>query len=387
MKKQGILFSVPWDINKTGGVNQVVTNLIQELHEEDSYQPVVLIPSWGHLLPKVHTKDGTVYVRTQLRPKIIDEQDSFINKVKFFIWFPLFLISFIALKKKYNVKVLNAHYPVTSFYPLFLAAHLTKCKIVSSFHGTDIQELANSKGGFRKNLIRMISFSNEIVCCSNKLRSKAIKQLPTIKTNIFHCIYNGINPKQIDKSLHSVSQLPQKYILTLGTYAPIKGHDVLIKAFKEFTHAYPDVHLVIAGRKTEHAKKTSDLISSYNLENKITCLYDLSHPEAMYVLKNCFIFAFPSRNEAFGISLVEAGYFSKPIVATQVGGIPEVIINNETGILVPTEDHKALSKKMTFILNSPDTAKEMGKSMRVRALKEFTWKKAISKYHTIWGTK
>ena len=389
--KQGILFAVPWKLDKTGGVNQVVTNLIRELNEEEhSYQPVVLVPSWGNFFPKTQVKNGIVYVNIQLRPRVSSERSNFVTLLKFFLWFPFFFISFIKLKRKFNIKVVNTHYPVNSFYSLYLAAHFAKCKVVSSFHGTDIQEFANSKGAFHKNLTKMLKFSNEIVCCSNQLRNKAIAQLPSINKNIFHCIYNGINPEQIEKSIDSpstIQPLPQKYILTLGTYSSIKGHDLLIKAFNQITVQFPDIHLVIAGRNTEYSKKTTELITSLHLENKITCLYDLSHPDAMHVLKNCFIFSFPSRNEAFGISLVEAGYFSKPIIATKVGGIPEVIINNETGILVPSEDYITLSKKLIFFLNSPDTANELGQRMKTRALKEFTWNKAISKYHNIWGTK
>jgi glycosyltransferase involved in cell wall biosynthesis len=88
----------------------------------------------------------------------------------------------------------------------------------------------------------------------------------------------------------------------------------------------------------------------------------------------------PSRKESFGIVLLEAGAFGVPVIASRVGGIPEIIEDGITGLLVPAEDAVALAECMTSVLSSTDFAESMGARLRQHVEANFAWSSALEKY-------
>jgi glycosyltransferase involved in cell wall biosynthesis len=99
------------------------------------------------------------------------------------------------------------------------------------------------------------------------------------------------------------------------------------------------------------------------------------------------LFVLPSRRESFGLVLAEAMAAGLPVIATQVGAIPEVVKDGETGILVPPEDPSALANAVSDLLDHPRVMKDMGTRGRERAEKHFTWDKVAQRvvrtYHQI----
>lgn len=90
------------------------------------------------------------------------------------------------------------------------------------------------------------------------------------------------------------------------------------------------------------------------------------------------ILAVPSSREAFGIAALEAMACGVPVIATRVGGLPELVLDGETGLLVPPEDEKALAETLTGLLRDPERAARLGAAGRERALTRFTVAKMLS---------
>jgi glycosyltransferase involved in cell wall biosynthesis len=84
--------------------------------------------------------------------------------------------------------------------------------------------------------------------------------------------------------------------------------------------------------------------------------------------------------EAFGLVFIEAGAHGKPTVATEVGGIPDIIINNETGILVPPGDSTTLAMAINKMLENPEWTAQLGKNARERIVAHFSLNKMVDKY-------
>jgi phosphatidylinositol alpha-1,6-mannosyltransferase len=89
--------------------------------------------------------------------------------------------------------------------------------------------------------------------------------------------------------------------------------------------------------------------------------------------------------EGFGMVFLEAGFFAKPSVGTRTGGIPEAVIDGETGVLVPQDDVNALRDALSLLLKDKPLARRLGEKARERVLSEFSWEKATSRFLTMFS--
>jgi glycosyltransferase involved in cell wall biosynthesis len=96
------------------------------------------------------------------------------------------------------------------------------------------------------------------------------------------------------------------------------------------------------------------------------------------------VFCLPSLRESFGLVLLEAMAHAKPIVATNVEGIPEVVVDGQTGLLVPHKDPGSLSKAIVYFLTHQEIALEMGKNGQVRLMEKFTLERMRQQYENLY---
>ena len=158
------------------------------------------------------------------------------------------------------------------------------------------------------------------------------------KISIFH---NFVPIKIIEPC-----DLDEKYILFLGFPWYLKGVDILIKAFKKIHREFPDYKLKIVGHCPdksyfEFLAKDCPVIE---LKNAV------KHEEAMELMKKCTVFVLPSRTEAMGRVLLEAMAMKKPIIASNVDGIPHYIEHGKNGLLFPSGNDVLLSHNLILLL-------------------------------------
>ncbi len=117
-----------------------------------------------------------------------------------------------------------------------------------------------------------------------------------------------------------------RYLIYPANLWPHKNHRLLLEAFKMFCQNRPDsdMHLVLTGAKIEHDRSIEELVKEQGIKKRVHFLGYLSEPELASVWRNAFALVFPSLFEGFGIPLVEAMMFQKPILASNVTSIPEV---------------------------------------------------------------
>ena len=144
---------------------------------------------------------------------------------------------------------------------------------------------------------------------------------------------------------------------TMGRLTPIKGHRYLIEAAGHIVTSRPDTTFVFAG-DGELADELAHMASLSGIERNVCFLGWRSDVTA--VLSTFDVFVLPSLNEGMGRVLVEAMALRKPIVASDVGGIPDLVVDGENGYLVPAGDAKALAAQITKLIDSPGKRETMG---------------------------
>jgi len=204
-------------------------------------------------------------------------------------------------------------------------------------------------------------------------------------------IDNGVKlpePQQPSPSKEELRRrlgLPQDawIIGTVGRLSSEKGQDILIDAFSRITQHYPSAICVIVG-EGPLKKGLLQMAKYYGLMNKILLPGFQQNPFAW--LSAMDVVVFPSRSEGFPLTVIEAASIGRPIIAAAVGGIRDIVLNNNTGFLVPPENSQALYMAITKSITNYDRAKELGERARALALEKFGIDKCRSEVIQIYRT-
>ncbi|MCX7795825.1 MAG: glycosyltransferase family 4 protein [bacterium] len=191
-------------------------------------------------------------------------------------------------------------------------------------------------------------------------------------------IYNGVSTIEDRKSL------PQFEGLKIGTVASLikrKGINYLIEAIDLIVKRFKDIGLFIIG-EGEEREKLESLVERLKIKRYIFFLGGL--PFARSYINNFDIFVLPSLFESLPVSIIEAYAEKKPVVASNVGGIPELVIDEETGILVPPKDSKALAYAIERLIKDEKLRKKLAENGYNRFIKEFTFKVMVERTQAVY---
>lgn len=301
------------------------------------------------------------------------------------------LYRFAKAIKRIKPDVVHAHY---AFYAGFLAVitkPIHKAPVVITSRGEDIQLNREIGYGMRNSRTKSIFVRFALRNCdkhvliSNSLKKDALES--GSKEKKLQTIYNMCVPPRIKITEKDIEDLKNKYgiprdkkiILSVSRLHPKKGLNYLIEAMENVLRKHPDAFLVIAG-DGEEKQRLEKLAKDKDLESKVKFTGIVIGREKLALIKGCDIFCMPSIEEAFGIALFEPMHYSKPIVATDVGGIPEVL--GESNIMVEKEDSIGLSRAISKLL---DSGIQLNKESFNR-LERFNPRAIVKEYEKIYQT-
>lgn len=174
-------------------------------------------------------------------------------------------------------------------------------------------------------------------------------------------------PGGVDPALYAaVPQPPASVVGALGRLEREKGFDVLLEALALLPG---EVRLVLGGAGFQRDALAAQA-AALGLQDRVRMTGFVSDVPAF--LGEAGIFVLPSRSEGLGLVLLEAMAAGRPVVASRVGGIPEVVVDEETGLLVPPEDPRALAAALERLLADPALARRMGEAGRQRVAALFS---------------
>ncbi|WKZ29167.1 MAG: glycosyltransferase family 4 protein [Patescibacteria group bacterium] len=192
-------------------------------------------------------------------------------------------------------------------------------------------------------------------------------------------------PNGVDFShLANVPRLEKKKhrVVTVARLSPEKGLPFLIEAIKIARHSVADAELVIVGGGALEAE-LKKFTHAQSLQEVVRFLGAKPNTEAMTEVAQSTVFVLPSLGEGLGIVLLEAQALGVPVVGTNVGGIPDVIEHEKSGLLVPPSDPKALAEAIVRILSDAALAARLAETATSR-LAKFDWDRIAEQYKELY---
>jgi len=186
--------------------------------------------------------------------------------------------------------------------------------------------------------------------------------------------YNGLDMDDFASIPPRKSKVPT--VLFVGGLEPRKGLEYLIHAMEDVVSQIPNARLTAVAktgfRGTDEWGWFSTLADRLGLSDSVEFLESVSQEKLLELYSDCDLVALPSKTEGWGLSLMEAMACQKPVVASGVGGVPELVRDGIDGILVEAGDVKGLSRSIVKLLKDPTLARRMGKAGQQRVL-DYSW--------------
>jgi len=385
-----------------GGLDTFIIDLLNNW--PDRNDELVLICNSSHTAVNLYKKrlvNSNASLVVHDLPMVPEKQAKFIARFGIGLWYKLYsfviqyslfvyylLVSYriLNLKKYDKLMIINGGYPAgPSCRAISIVWGIYKGrKSIHNFHNYAVPP---------KKIVSILENLIDYFVCKytycfvsvSKTCSESIRIRPSISTftDIIY-IYNGINDQVVIPKSRIINELGLKentlICLMLATYEMRKGHKFLFKAFKKVSTDYPDSVLICCGCGTlSDIKRTNQLVFDLGLENKIHILD--YRDDAMELLAQADILLISSQEfESFGLTAIEAMKYKKPIVSTNVGGLSEVIKDNEGGYLFDANDVDGYANKIIELFKDPSLRFDQGELGYKRYIKNFQVKRVAQEY-------
>jgi glycosyltransferase involved in cell wall biosynthesis len=290
-----------------------------------------------------------------------------------------FFRDFDAILAASGVRILHCYLPAANV--LGMAAALlarTPVKIVSK------RALCRYKQGhpvysFFEN---MANLAADAVLANSKAVAEDVLRHERFVGGKIGAIPNGIDPdlppsEPIQRLVPGWSSDAGDAVVTyVANFFKYKGHRDLVAAAALVIEAMPAVRFLLVGRDAGEMESLRRQVTSLGLERNF--FFAGERAEAARIIASSTLVVHPSHEEGFSNTVLEAMAAGKAIVATSVGGIPEAVVDGETGLLVPPHDPPALADALLSLLRNPSRAEEMGKAAKRRVRDDFSAGKMVS---------
>ena len=295
-----------------------------------------------------------------------------------------FQLKKILAEREIDILHLNLWNPGACRYA-FSAGNSYKIPIIITEH--DPFQLSKLKSLLKKTLLKKVS---KIITISDN-NGKLMKKLYPEHKNKVSVIHNGIDTVWWQSQLAGykfeecqrikeevfLAKTNTLIITTIAELHERKGVEYLIKAVPEVLKQYPNVKLVIIGKGKER-NFLEYLVKDFSIGKNVVFLG--RQKEIPRLLKSSDIFVLPSLREGFGLVNCEAMMAELPVIASEVGGIPDIVLDGKTGILVKEKNVEQLTLALKNLIANPVKRKEMGAEGKTRVLEKFDAKKMASQF-------
>ncbi|MDT7041567.1 glycosyltransferase family 4 protein [Candidatus Nitronereus thalassa] len=373
-----VLIVAPWD-QEFGGVVSVVRNLATEI-QKSGHNLLCFHPGKEIWFKPQTTKLGFFGYRGSLGGNVGNE-NFILRKLILIFLFPIRLFQLIKIIKDHDVNIINIHYPVSGFFYFAICRWLLPLRLVVSAHGADLFPKGERRRTYPLGLKIILKAADLVVTPSQAFKNDVVKLFPFLqeKTRFIHnglCSLELLNFEVSQGAKHAVA-----YVLCIAAHNQKKGLDVLIRAWKDITDAVDPIKLFLVG-EGPLSEQLKDLVVSLGLQDQVIFLGSKGRKDVAQLLHGCQAFVLPSRSEPFGIVIIEAMACKKAVVATNVGGVPEIIENGHNGVLVEPDNSFELGRALLSVLENPELRNTISQNGYASVMERFLSKNTGMKYET-----
>ncbi|MDN0198689.1 glycogen synthase [Streptomyces sp. S.PNR 29] len=228
-----------------------------------------------------------------------------------------------------------------------------------------------------------IESADAVIAVSGAMREDILACYPALEKDRVHVVHNGIDTTlyQPDHGTDALDRIgldrSRPYVLFVGRITRQKGVPHLLRAVRDID---PAAQVVLCAGAPDTPEIDQEFRELYRELSRVRedvhwIPQMLPRPEVIQLLTHAAVFVCPSVYEPLGIVNLEAMACGTPVVASRVGGIPEVVADGETGVLVTVDDdfETGLARALDQVLGDPQAARRMGEAGRARAVDEFGW--------------
>jgi glycosyltransferase involved in cell wall biosynthesis len=197
-------------------------------------------------------------------------------------------------------------------------------------------------------------------------------------------IYNGVDTTLLasgdERGLRARLGIgPDEIVLTrVGSLIHRKGVDLMLQAFAELLRIHPQCHLLVVGEGPDR-QELQALAGRLSIDRRVH--FTGLVPSAGAVLRDATDLAVsPARSEGFGLTVIEAGAFGLPVVATDTPGMREILTNEEDGLIVPVENVPALVAALARLVSEPVTRRRLGSALRETVERRFSIRRYVREF-------
>ncbi len=286
--------------------------------------------------------------------------------------------------REHRLDVLHVHYAVPHATAAILARDMVsegqRPRVVTTLHGTDTTLLGRD-AGYGPAIRHALKQSDAVTAVSAWLRDETQRLLAVDRP--IDVIHNFFEPKKPRRTREEVRRelglRDEAMIVHLSNLRPVKRIDLLLDAVARVRPREAFKLVILAGGDfspfSEHVKRLG-------LVDRVIVRQNVFEVEDYLQAADMGLFA--SESESFCLSILEAMCFESPSVSTTVGGIPEVVIDGENGILVPVGDAEGLARGVETLLQQPEKRRAMGRAARERARANFSADAIVPRYEALY---
>lgn len=288
-----------------------------------------------------------------------------------------------------KLDILHAHYAIPHATSAVLAKQILKdetdIKIVTTLHGTDIT-LVGLEPSFEPLMKFSIESSDGVTAVSEYLRNETIqnydvkKDIQVIPNFVDTAIFKPIDTKNLRRL---IAPNGESVLIHVSNFRAVKRVQDAIRAFKLVLDGGIKAKFLFVGDGPDRSECQA-LARELGVAQHVRFLGKQSELAALLAASD--IFLIPSGNESFGLSALEAMACAVPVISSDVGGLPEVNIDGETGYVVPVGNIEVLAQRIRELLENESLRKTMGQASLKRAASLFSIENLIPRYEELYDS-
>jgi glycosyltransferase involved in cell wall biosynthesis len=264
-----------------------------------------------------------------------------------------------------------------------LVARLVGVPCVATVHGKNYYwEKRRRRLAYRvvSRIATMVAVSEDLKRFITRSVGVPAERIKVIYNGQDVCPLIGLEEKQCLRAGLGLEE-DEQVVGVVGSLYPVKGHEYLLAAVPQVLTSHPRAKFLIVGRGDLESRLKEE-VKQRGLEKQVRFLGFREDVSALLSLMD--IFVLPSLSEGLSIALLEAMAAGKPVIATDVGGNPEVVVDGETGFLVPPRNADALAAKLLLLLADKHQTRRLGENGRRRVQQYFSFQAMVNKYQDLY---